>query len=83
MFEEAGFAEVGVVTERLDIDLPPMREFVPKMIEAIGCAPLFEALSEAEKAEVIERVRGSVSESAAGHGATARMTAVVSSGRTS
>ena len=83
MFEEAGFVEIGVVSERLDVDLPPMREFIPKMIAAIGFAPVFDALSETEKKAVIERIQGSVSEPATGDGATAHMTAVVASGKTS
>ena len=81
MLEEAGFIDVGVVTERLEIDLPPMAEFFPKMIATTPYAPIFEALPYGEKKAVIEHMRGSVSERAGGHGAIAHMTAVVAGAR--
>ncbi len=80
MFEEAGFVNVGVVTERLEIHLPSMAEFFPKMIATTSFAPTFEALSDGEKRAVIEKMRGSVSERAGEEGTIAHMTAVVAGG---
>ena len=77
MLEEAGFVDVGVVTERLEIDLPSMAEFFPKVIATTPYLPTFQALSDGEKKAVIEHMRGSVSERADGDGTIAHMTAVV------
>ena len=78
--EEAGFVDVDVVTERLEIDLPSMAEFFPKMIANTQCWPTFEALSNGEKKAVIEHMNGSVSERPGGM--IAQMTAVVAGGTT-
>ena len=78
--EEAGFVNVGVVTERLEIDLPSMAEFFPKVIANTPYWPTFEALSDGEKKAVIEDMNGSVSGRPGG--TTAQMTAVVAGGTT-
>ena len=80
MLKEAGFVDVGVVTERLEIDLPSMAEFFPKMIATTPYLPTFEALSDGEKKAVIKHMNGSVSDRDGGDGTFARMTAVVAGG---
>ena len=80
MLEEAGFVGVGVVIERLEIDLPSMAEFFPKMIAATSYWPIFEALPDEEKKAVIKHMNGSVSERAGG--TIAHMTVVVAGGTT-
>ena len=80
MLEESGFVDVGVVIERLEIDLPSIAEFFPKMIATTQYAPIFEALSDGEKKAVIEHMNGSVTERAGGDGSIAHMSAVVAGG---
>ena len=82
MLEGAGFDDVDVVTERLEIDLPPMAEFFPKMIATTPYLPTFEALPDGEKKTVIERMSGSVAEREGGDGTIAHMTVVVAGGTT-
>lgn len=78
LLTDAGFDDVEVETVRLDIALPSIDTFFPKLLVAIGSGPLFDSLAADEQRAVLDRLRQSVAID--GSTASARMATVVASG---
>ena len=56
LFEGAGFEEVVIKPARIDIDLPPISDFVPRHIGATPMASGYAAASTESRAEVMRRM---------------------------
>ncbi|MCB1036265.1 MAG: hypothetical protein KDD47_20745, partial [Acidobacteria bacterium] len=56
LLEEAGFVEVEAVVERLDLDLPPLADFLPRHVSATPMARGYHAASDEARRAVLEDV---------------------------
>lgn len=62
LFTGVGFREVEIAEVRIDIDLPPVREFVPRHVSATPMAASYAAASSESRENILRRMEGAMEE---------------------